>query len=275
MGSYEWYEFRAIDRELTTGEMEELSHYSSRANITKRSLSVEYNYGSFKGRPKELVAKYFDVFVYVSSWEHRQLIMRLPVSKFPPRTVDPYKTERSVTCWQVDDHLLLSLAHCPETGHEWAEGEGWMEQLAPLRSALLSGDLRALHVAWLAGVNLWEVDDEAVEPPVPPGLGDWRSTGLSDLCSFLSIEEDLVDAAAERSEPLAGKEEMESMVSSWVSGLPEARRSELLASLVAGNVPGLGESLFAEATKWARTSSAVSTVPSRTVAQIRDRSTEL
>lgn len=275
MSSYEWYEFRAIDRELSTGEMEELRRYSSRANITKRSFSVEYNYGSFKGQPEELVAKYFDVFVYVSSWEQRQLIMRMPVSKLPAHTVDPYKTDRSVTCRQVADHLLLSLAHFPEEGHEWAEGEGWMELLAPLRSALLCGDLRALHFAWLAGVDLWEVDDEAVEPPVPQGLGDWRSTGLSDLCNFLSVGEDLIDAAAERSEPLPGKEEMESMVSNWVSGLPEVRKSELLASLVAGNVPGLGESLFAQATKRTGTSSAASTVPLRTVAQIRARSREL
>ena len=38
-------------------------------------------------------------------------------------------------------------------------------------SALLDGDDRSLYLGWLLGVQVGEVEDEDIEPPVPPGLG--------------------------------------------------------------------------------------------------------
>jgi hypothetical protein len=49
MSEYQYYEFRAIERPLTNKQVGELRRYSSRADITATSFSVEYNWGDFKG----------------------------------------------------------------------------------------------------------------------------------------------------------------------------------------------------------------------------------
>ena len=51
MSEYQYYEFRAIDRLLTSTEMAELRAISSRAEISPHSLTNEYHFGNFKGDP--------------------------------------------------------------------------------------------------------------------------------------------------------------------------------------------------------------------------------
>src|SRR5437762_69812 len=48
MSEYQLYEFRAIDRPLTSKEMQELRALSSRAEITPTSFTNEYSYGDFR-----------------------------------------------------------------------------------------------------------------------------------------------------------------------------------------------------------------------------------
>ena len=43
MSEYQYYEFRAIDRPLNNQQMRELRAYSSRAEITSTTFTVEYN----------------------------------------------------------------------------------------------------------------------------------------------------------------------------------------------------------------------------------------
>src|SRR5215813_14164323 len=59
MSEYQYYEFRAIDRPLTKKQVGELRRYSSRAEITATSFSVEYNWVGFKGNPHQWMEKYF------------------------------------------------------------------------------------------------------------------------------------------------------------------------------------------------------------------------
>ena len=53
----------------------------------------------------------------------------------------------------VGDNLILDFHSSPEDGEyfdEWVEGSGWLSGMESLRSDILSGDLRALYLAWLA-----------------------------------------------------------------------------------------------------------------------------
>src|SRR5438045_606064 len=77
MSEFQGYAFRAVDRALTRQEMEELESVSSRAEVTPHGMSVVYNYGDFRGRPKELMTKYFDVFVYTANWGTNRVIFRI------------------------------------------------------------------------------------------------------------------------------------------------------------------------------------------------------
>ncbi len=62
MSEYQYYEFRAIDRPLTSREMSDLRAISSRADITPTSFVNTYNFGDFRGNPEALMEKYFDAF---------------------------------------------------------------------------------------------------------------------------------------------------------------------------------------------------------------------
>jgi len=68
VSEYQYYEFAAIDRPLTTAQMTRLRALSSRASITPTRFCNFYTYGDFKGDPAALMEEYFDVFVYVPNW---------------------------------------------------------------------------------------------------------------------------------------------------------------------------------------------------------------
>jgi hypothetical protein len=60
MSEYEYYEFQAVDRPLSTDEMRALRAISSRATITPTRFSNFYTFGSLKANPHDLLASYFD-----------------------------------------------------------------------------------------------------------------------------------------------------------------------------------------------------------------------
>src|SRR5437899_11640920 len=100
MSEYQYYEFQAIDRLLTDQQIRELRGYSSRAEITSTTFTVEYNWGDFKGDALKWMEKYFDAFVHVANWGTRWLMLRIQKQLFDPDIASEY-------C--VDDYLSLSV----------------------------------------------------------------------------------------------------------------------------------------------------------------------
>jgi hypothetical protein len=115
--------------------------------------------------------KYFDAFLYLANWGTRRLMFRVPNRLIDPETVSTYCTEKSLSCRTKGDHLILSF-HSEEEDHEWAEGETWLESLVPLRSAVMNGDHRCC-TGWLLAAQGDELDEDTIEPPVPPGPEKW------------------------------------------------------------------------------------------------------
>lgn len=72
-----------------------------------------------------------------------------------------------------------------EGGGDWDDGDGWLASLIPLRADLAAGDHRALYLAWLLGAQNGELEDDAIEPPVPPGLDDEEHAKKSTLIERL------------------------------------------------------------------------------------------
>jgi hypothetical protein len=54
MSEYQYYEFQAIDRPLTSRQMGELRKLSTRAEITPTRFTNEYHWGDFRGNPRSL-----------------------------------------------------------------------------------------------------------------------------------------------------------------------------------------------------------------------------
>ena len=235
MSEYQYYEFQAVDRPLSKVDMAELRAISTRATITPTRLQNVYHYGDFKGDPLALMERYFDAFVYVANWGTHQLMIRLPGRLLDPATVRPYAIEGFLDVHARRECVILELGREDDDGGggwvEDDESESWMPALLPLRADLAAGDLRALYLAWLAGIRADMLDEDEVEPRVPAGLGT-LSASLNALVEFLRVDEDLIAVAAERSPALAAGP-APGYLARWIGAMPVADKDALLIRLVA------------------------------------------
>ena len=230
MGEYQYYEFQAVDRPLTEREMEALRACSTRATITPTSFVNTYQWGNLKGNPATWVEKYFDAFLYVTNWGSHQLMLRLPKSFLPLQTAKRFCLGDAVTARSKCEFVILDFSSEDEDGSDWDEGNGWLAPLITLREELAQGDHRALYLAWLLCVQQGELEDDALEPPVPPGLGK-LSGGLQTLCDFLRIDPNLVAVAAEGSST-AAETSSDLELANWLGKLTDAEKSAALATLL-------------------------------------------
>jgi hypothetical protein len=255
MSEYQYYEFRAIDRPLSAQAMKELRALSSRADITPTSFSNEYNYGSFRGNDLDVLAEYFDAFLYVANWGTHRLAFRFPAALIDVDAFQDYCEDEFVTLQVRGEYALLDMNIHLEEGGDWEEGEGWLEDLVSLRADLLAGDLRCLYLAWLAGVQYSDPEQrgDEVEPPVPPGLGQLTPT-LKKFAEFIWLDEDLLASAAEGSGAGAAKAgPSREELAAWIARQPEARKNEWLLAVTEDEAPAARMEMLREFRQaWAR-----------------------
>jgi hypothetical protein len=237
MSEYQYYEFRAIDRPLDDGELRALRSLSTRAEITQTSFVNTYHWGDFKGAPDALMDKYFDAFVYLANWGTRRFALRLPGRLLTRQLLASYCRGESLHGRRTGEFAVVDFRREEGSG-EWEEGEGWMASLVPLRDNLLRGDQRCLYLGWLCCAQNEELDENEIEPPVPPGLKA-LSGSLSAFIEFMDIDCNLVDIAADASpQPKASPTRDELAV--WIQALPAKDKDALLldAALNAGRQLG-------------------------------------
>lgn len=196
MSEYQCYEFLALDRPLTAKQMAELRAISTRAKISPTRFWNEYQWGDFKGDPAKLMERYFDVHLYFANWGTHRLMLRIPKARVDLKQLKKYfaggREQRLTT---AGEHVVVDLVSDTEEP-EYEEGDrGALVALSPLRAELVGGDLRSAYLAWLLSVQADDVDDDAMEPPVPPGLAELTSAQQA-MIEFLRIDVDLVAAAA-------------------------------------------------------------------------------
>jgi len=231
MSEYQFYEFQAIDRPLTEKEMTELRSHSTRADITPTSFRVDYSWGDFKGDEDAWMAKYFDAFLYLANWGTHILKLSLSSRLLAPKTAKLYCHGDSAFVREKAGKVTVSFVSEDEGGGDWVDGEGQLASMISVRAELARGDLRALYLGWLLLVGSGELDDDDVEPPVPPGLGQ-LSASRESLAEFLRIDGDLLYVAAAASLPLEDARLDGDTVRAWVGTLPPADEDKLIANLV-------------------------------------------
>ncbi|HEY7032967.1 MAG TPA: hypothetical protein VH482_16600 [Thermomicrobiales bacterium] len=274
MSEYQYYEFRAIDRPLTKEEMAQVRQTSTRAEITPTSFVNVYNWGDYHGDPLELMARYYDAHVYTANWGTHNLMFGFPRRLLDPAVANPFCVTDAMRLHDRGDRVVLEFLLSPDDGGGyWDEGDGdWLGRLVALRADLAQGDLRALYLGWLLGVQedfgfgyvaesgedagYADEDDEAdyyvdeagfpegqiagsaVEPAVPPGLRQLTEP-LQALVEFLSIDQDLLAVAAERSADFAEARPSADDLNRWLATLPVAAKDALILRLLAGEGAGL------------------------------------
>lgn len=105
-----------------------------------------YNYGDFRGKPKELVLKYFDVFFYISNFGTIQLIFKYKNHQVDIDELKKYSIRYVINCEQYDDDILLEISLSNEEGFGWVEGEGWLADFLPIYDEIKAKDYRFLHL---------------------------------------------------------------------------------------------------------------------------------
>lgn len=157
--------------------------------------------------------RYFDAFIHIADWGSCHLALRVPLEAFHEDELKPFAVRHALTLDRSGEHWIIHwLLHDSEDYERFGteESSGWMQRLAPLRDDLSCGDLRPLYLGWLASTR--ELDDDVLEPEVPPGLAD-LSRPQQALVEFIEIDPDLLAAAG---------------MDAWLDGWP---REEMAAVL--------------------------------------------
>jgi hypothetical protein len=243
MSEYQYYEFQAIDRPLTEKEMQELRSYSTRARITPTSFVNDYSWGRFKGDEEAWMVKYFDAFLYLANWGTHVFKLRLPSRLLDLKTVRLYCSGEGAFAYEKNGKVILTFLSEDEGGGEWVEAEGRLSSLISVRSEISRGDLRCLYLGWLLCAQNGEFDEEDIEPPVPPGLGQ-LSASLESLIDFFRIDPNLIHVAARASEPLEDARPKQEEILEWIGTLPAGEKDDVLAKLIANEDLALAKELF-------------------------------
>lgn len=232
MSEYQYYEFQTVDRLLTPKEQEKIRQLSSRVQLTSSRAVFLYNYSDFSGDPDQVLARYFDAMLYIANWGTWQLMFRFPKTAVDPQWFRPYHLPDVVTVSTNAKYVILDIEINEEEGMGWVEGEGWLSQLLPLRDDLMAGDLRLLYLVWLRvapALAGYDLDEDPMEPPVPPNLGQ-LSPPLKSFMDLVELDPDLVAASAQASSRV--KASIPSSLEDHLSALSAKEKHEFLLKLV-------------------------------------------
>ncbi len=214
MSEYQYYEWQTLDRPLTAAEQKAVNELSSHINVTSAQAIVTYNWGSFKHDPVNVLAKYFEAYLYFANWGTRRLAFRFPNGLVDVSVINSYCDEYHTTIKTIDAVQVLEFEMDEEDGYdEWIEERGLLSTLARLRDDIIQGDYRALYLAWLNAMNQesggYKEDEDDPEnffndpePSLPAGLKQ-LTPPLKAFVDFFVIDPFLVSAAAERSPNLS------------------------------------------------------------------------
>jgi hypothetical protein len=269
VSEYQYYEFRAVDRTLTTREIGELRAISSRAVISRTSFSNYYTFGDLKADPRELLRRYFDASIYFANWMFVDLAFRYSKDAIDVPSMRRYHAGQSFDVRVKGADVIVAVSAEREDFDADDDGGGWLSSLLPLRASVASGDERLPYFGWLLGVQSGEIRDNAREPARPAELG-LRTPALETFLDIMGLDVNLVAAAVEGTRPPAKIER--NRLDRWIGTLDEREKAALLSRVAHGD-NSVGPALTRRFRQESGPNSRV--VALRTAAELRARAEEL
>lgn len=270
VNEYQFYEFVAVDRPLTSLDTDELRRISARAEISTTRFCNEYRWGDLRADPVALLARYFDLHLRYANWGSRRVMFKIPAATVDPGVLREYFPGNTATVTVAGEFVIVDIC-CDVDGadDDFDSDSGLGAALTPVRSQLLRGDLRVAYVAWLLAVQRGEIPADTIEPPVPSGLGTLTgSKPTAAFVRFLRLDPDLLAAAAE--EPVEDDNEAERF-GQWVETMPPRLRDRWLLRAAAYPELALGAEMLSEF----RRSHPLAVRTRRSVRQLLSRAHEL
>lgn len=275
MSEYQFVHFLAVDKPLTSEQLDFMNRQSTRANISPWEFTNEYHYGGFRGNAQEMLKQGYDLHLHFANFGIRKLMIRLPAG---------------LPCDQSTFQSFL-----PDDGVHWhgdSEGKGgileiWPEadagsfdviydvgellpRIAPLREALMDGDLRLFYLTWLA----FNYDEEQLEPPVPAGLAE-LTPALEAVADFYEVDGDLIAAAAERSPLLPKSTGGDERIAGWVAKRSKEELRELVVQLLGQSAAGVRAETRSRARAESGTQTWPMAEPTRTRAELLEAASSI
>ena len=236
MSEYQYYWFEAIDKPLTPEQQKSLRAISTRAEIDSRRFVNEYHYGDFKGKPLEMMKKYFDAHIHYACWVTNVLMFKVPAKCVDLKLVKQYCTKNTFKIVESEKDLIFCFDIWVEEGEGWWEENPEVKQMITLRDDILSGDYRSLYLAWFARIHdgNYKEGDDSISPPVSAGLA--KLTGpLKIFAEFMFLNDaDLKEAAKLSSTDIPKPPSVREM-KDWVAALPEKTKNEMLLAILGGS----------------------------------------
>lgn len=227
---YQYYEFQAIDRPLTSIDKDYVCRLSSRAKPTATCAVFTYSHGDFQGDPLTLLDRCFDAMLYEANWGQYQLAFRFPKSAINLSDLEVYCFDYIVEAFSTSRSVILNIQIDSQEHSRWIqEDESCLSDLIPLRQAILQGDYRVLYLAWLqAAAVSYSLEKESKEPPVPPNLGI-LDPPLQTFVNWLEIDSDLVTIAAQGN---LTQQDQQEPFADWIKALSESEKEQILLKIV-------------------------------------------
>jgi hypothetical protein len=212
MSEFQYYEFRTVNRTLTKEEVKEVNTWSSRGNVTPTSAIFEYNYGSFKQKPKDCLRSHFDLMLHYANFGCKRMMFRLPKSVVNFQNLMQFEYnhpeidyEHSILISENKDFIIVDIEENKEEGYEeWIECEGTLAAVMPLWTDIMNGDFRSLYLVWSSFSHkaienkILSEGDDLKYPPVPSGLKN-ISASLTEFNIFWDIDDDFIKELAKQS----------------------------------------------------------------------------
>ncbi|MEX0792763.1 MAG: hypothetical protein WD045_06475, partial [Pirellulaceae bacterium] len=242
MSEYQYVVFRAVDGPLNDKQLEFAEAQSSRADVSRWTLSCEYDYSSFRGDVDALLRRGFDVHLEYTNYGTRVIKLRLPHGFPVAESVWSKYVDGEQLHWKKDAKgsggiLTLEPFHDANDRFMYGDTEPYLKAAIQVRDRLMSGDLRALYLLWLCAAD----DDyndpaETIEPPVPHGIAGIQAE-CGDLLWFYGLDPLLLVVVGMDVDD-APPEDSQDPVTTWVDTLDEPTTKELLLRLLKGDTSG-------------------------------------
>jgi len=208
LSEYQYYEWQTVDRLLTESEQQAVRNLSSHIDVSSSRAIVTYAWGSFKNDPMQVLARFFDAYLYLANWGSRRLIFRFPAGLLSREAIALYDVPDRITFRTVNGFDILDMDLSEEEGGRWIEGEGSLSGLLSLRNDIIQGDYRSVYLAWLKAMSGGYLTrgrkssaSKPAVPAIPAGLKQ-LTPALMHFVEQFDISACLVEAAAEHSRDL-------------------------------------------------------------------------
>lgn len=250
MSEYQYVVFQAVDSPLNDKQLQFAKRQSTRAEVSRWSLSVEYHYSSFRGNVDGLLQNGYDVYLEYTNYGSREIKLRLPSGMPFAESVWSKYVDGEQLSWKRDTKGsggILSLLPFHEAGdldHVW-EPQRYLEAAIKVRERLMHGDLRPLYLLWLcAADDDYNDPQESIEPPVPYGIADWSMYG-GELLPFFGLDP-LLLVAAGKDVHAAPTDASQDPSARWVNALDEQSAKDMLLRLLTGDMASVKANLLAQ-----------------------------